>query len=67
VKAPTLVIRAGAEPTLVAQETVERLGRENPRIHVVTVAGAGHNIHFAHFTEFMTRLRDVLSQPAATL
>src|SRR5437762_10153482 len=44
VKAPTLVIRAGAEPALVSQETAERLSRENPRIRVVTVPGAGHKI-----------------------
>lgn len=63
VQAPTLVIRAGAEPALVSQETAERLTRENPRIQVVTVPGAGHNIHFAHFDEFMTQLRQVLSHP----
>jgi esterase len=67
VKAPTLVIRAGAEPTLVSQETAERLSRENPRIDVVTVPEAGHNIHFAHFNEFMAHLREVLSQPAVTV
>jgi esterase len=65
VKAPTLVIRAGAEPALVSQETADRLTRENSRIHVVTVPGAGHNIHFAHFDEFMTHLRQMLSQPVA--
>lgn len=63
VQVPTLVIRAGAEPPLVSQETAERLTRENPRIQVVTVPGAGHNIHFAHFDQFMTHLGDVLSQP----
>jgi pimeloyl-ACP methyl ester carboxylesterase len=63
VKAPTLVIRAGAEPALVSQETAERLSRENPRIQVVTAPGAGHNIHFAHFDQFMTHLRQMLSQP----
>ena len=63
VQAPTLVIRAGAEPPLVSQETAERLTRENPRIQVVTVPGAGHNIHFAHFDEFMPHLRQVLAQP----
>ena len=67
VKAPTLVIRAGAEPALVSLETAERLSRENDRIHVVTVPGAGHNIHFAHFDDFMIHLRGVLSQPAATV
>jgi esterase len=67
VKAPALVIRAGAEPMLVSQETAERLSRENSRIHVVTVPEAGHNIHFAHFDAFMTHLRDGLSQPAATV
>jgi pimeloyl-ACP methyl ester carboxylesterase len=63
VQAPTLVIRAGAEPALVSQGTAERLSRENPRIQVVTVPGAGHNIHFAHFDEFMPQLREVLAQP----
>jgi pimeloyl-ACP methyl ester carboxylesterase len=67
VQAPTLVIRAGAEPALVSQETAERLSRENPRIQVVTVPGAGHNIHFAHFDEFMTHLRQVLSQPVGAV
>lgn len=66
VQAPTLVIRAGAEPTLVSAETAERLSRENPRIRVVTVPGAGHNIHFAHFDQFMTHLRQTLSEPVAT-
>ncbi|MBV8716081.1 MAG: alpha/beta hydrolase [Chloroflexi bacterium] len=65
VQCPTLVIRAGAEPPLVSQETAERLTRENPRIEVVTVPGAGHNIHFAHFNEFMPILRQFLSQPVA--
>ena len=64
VQCPTLVIRAGAEPPLVSQETAERLTRENPRIEVVTVPGAGHNIHFAHFDEFMPILRQFLTQPA---
>lgn len=63
VQAPTLVIRAGAEPPLVSLETTERLSRENPRIQVVTVPGAGHNIHFAHYDQFMTHLRQVLAQP----
>lgn len=67
VQAPTLVIRAGAEPALVSQETAERLSRENPRIQVVTVPGAGHNIHFAHFDEFMTHLRQALSQPVGAV
>jgi pimeloyl-ACP methyl ester carboxylesterase len=67
VQAPTLVIRAGAEPALVSEETAERLSRENPRIHVVTVPGAGHNIHFAHFDRFMTHLQQMLSQPIAAI
>jgi pimeloyl-ACP methyl ester carboxylesterase len=65
VQCPTLVIRAGAEPPLVSAETVERLKRENPRIDVITVPDAGHNIHFAHFDEFMPLLRAFLAQPAA--
>src|SRR5919202_949038 len=32
VTAPTLVIRGGAKPALVSEETAERLSRENPRI-----------------------------------
>ncbi len=63
VQTPTLVIRAGAEPPLVSQDTAERLSRENPRIQVVTVPGAGHNIHFAHFDAFMGHLRQALAQP----
>jgi esterase len=63
VQAPTLVIRAGAEPALVSLDTAERLSRENSRIQVVTVPGAGHNIHFAHFDEFMVHLRRALAQP----
>jgi len=65
VQCPTLVIRAGAEPPQVSQETAERLTRENPRIEVVTVPGAGHNIHFAHYDEFMPILRQFLAQPVA--
>jgi pimeloyl-ACP methyl ester carboxylesterase len=65
VTARTLVIRAGAEPALVSQETADRLTHENPRIRVVTVPAAGHNIHFAHFDAFMTHLRQVLSEPVA--
>src|SRR5579864_9390796 len=61
VQAPTLVIRAGAEPALVSVETAERLTRENPRIQVATVPGAGHNIHFAHFDQFMGPLREALA------
>ena len=64
IRARTLVIRAGAEPALVSQETADRLSRENSRIRVVTVPGAGHNIHFAHFDEFMPHLRQVLVEPA---
>jgi esterase len=63
VQCPTLVIRAGAEPALVSKETAERLTRENPRIQVVTVPDAGHNIHFAHFDAFMPILRQFLAQP----
>jgi len=64
VQCPTLVIRAGAEPPLVSRETVERLKRENPKIDVVTVPDAGHNIHFAHFDEFMPIFRAFVAQPA---
>jgi pimeloyl-ACP methyl ester carboxylesterase len=64
VRCPTLVIRAGAEPALVSAETAERLTRENSRIEVVTVPDAGHNIHFAHYDEFMPILRAFLAQPA---
>jgi len=63
VRCPTLVIRAGAEPPLVSEETAERLTRENPRIEVVTVPNAGHNIHFAHYDAFMPILRQFLAQP----
>jgi pimeloyl-ACP methyl ester carboxylesterase len=63
VKCPTLVIRAGGEPPLVSEQTAERLTRENPRIEVVTVPGANHNIHFAHFEAFMPLLRQFLSRP----
>jgi pimeloyl-ACP methyl ester carboxylesterase len=63
VQCPALVIRAGAEPPLVSQETAERLTHENPRIEVVTVPEAGHNIHFAHFDAFMPILRQFLAQP----
>jgi pimeloyl-ACP methyl ester carboxylesterase len=65
VQCPTLVMRAGGEPPLVSEETAARLTRENPRIEVVTVPGANHNIHFAHFDAFMPLLRQFLAQPAA--
>jgi esterase len=65
---PTLVIRAGQEPTGVTEKTVELLKAANNRIDVVTVPDAGHNIHFAHFEEFMPLLEQFLaiSRPAAT-
>jgi pimeloyl-ACP methyl ester carboxylesterase len=67
VRCPTLVIRAGAEPPLVSQETAERLERENPRIRVVTVPEAGHNIHFAHYDAFMPILRQFLARPVGVV
>jgi len=67
VQCPTLVIRAGAEPPLVSAETAERLQRENRRIEVVTVPNAGHNIHFAHFDEFMPLFRTFLAQPESAV
>ena len=66
VQCPTLVIRAGGEPPLVSEETAARLSRENPRIEVVTVPGANHNIHFAHFDAFMPLLRQFLAQPSGS-
>jgi pimeloyl-ACP methyl ester carboxylesterase len=67
VQSPTLVIRAGGEPPLVSEETASRLTRENPRIEVITVPGANHNIHFAHFDAFMPLLRQFLGQAVPPL
>jgi pimeloyl-ACP methyl ester carboxylesterase len=53
IQCPTLVIRAGQEPAAITEKTIELLRRANPRIDVVTVPEAGHNIHFAHFESFM--------------
>jgi pimeloyl-ACP methyl ester carboxylesterase len=64
IQCPTLVIRAGQEPPGISPETVELLEPTNPRIEVVTVPDAGHNIHFAHFDDFMVLLREFLTQPA---
>ena len=56
-------MRAGGPPALVSEDTAERLTRENARIEVVTIPGANHNIHFAHFDAFMPLLRLFLAQP----
>ena len=64
IQCPTLVIRAGQEPAGISAESVELLTATNPRIEVVTVPDAGHNIHFAHFEPFMVLLRQFLGQPA---
>jgi pimeloyl-ACP methyl ester carboxylesterase len=58
------VIRAGQEPASISEKTVELLKEANPRIEVVTVLDAGHNIHFAHFDEFMPLLNQFLAAPA---
>ena len=63
IQCPTLVMRAGGEPPLVSEQTAERLMRENPRIEVITVPDANHNIHFAHFDAFMPLLRQFLKRP----
>ena len=41
-----------------SDKTAARLTGENPRIEVITVPGANHNIHFAHFDAFMPLLRE---------
>jgi pimeloyl-ACP methyl ester carboxylesterase len=63
IQCPTLVIRAGQEPAGISPETVELLASTNPRIKVVTVPDAGHNVHFAHFEPFMVLLGEFLAQP----
>lgn len=65
IQCPTLVIRAGLEPPGISPRTVDLLKEANPRVQVVTVADAAHNIHFAHFGEFMPLLEQFLAQPAA--
>jgi pimeloyl-ACP methyl ester carboxylesterase len=64
IQCPTLVIRAGQEPPGISAKTVDLLKEANPRIEVVTVADAGHNVHFAHFGEFMPLLEQFLAEPA---
>lgn len=64
IQCPTLVIRAGQEPPGISPETVDLLKATNPRIEVVTVPDAGHNIHFAHFEPFMALLDRFLEAPA---
>jgi pimeloyl-ACP methyl ester carboxylesterase len=64
IQCPTLVIRAGQEPPGITPATVDLLKEANPRLDVVTVADAGHNIHFAHFDEFMPLLEQFLAEPA---
>jgi pimeloyl-ACP methyl ester carboxylesterase len=63
IKCPTLVIRAGQEPASITPPTVELLTAANPHLEVVTVADAGHNVHFAHFDEFMPLLEQFLAAP----
>jgi pimeloyl-ACP methyl ester carboxylesterase len=63
IQCPTLIIRAGQEPPGISAETVPLLEAANPRIAVETVPVAGHNVHFAHFEEFMVLLRPFLAQP----
>jgi pimeloyl-ACP methyl ester carboxylesterase len=65
IQCPTLVIRAGQEPAAITEETVELLQTTNPRIAVVTVPNAGHNVHFAHFESFMPLLQQFLGDPVA--
>jgi pimeloyl-ACP methyl ester carboxylesterase len=65
IQCPTLVIRAGQEPPGITPVTVDLLKQANPRIEVVTVADAGHDIHFAHFDEFMAVLEQFLPAPEA--
>jgi pimeloyl-ACP methyl ester carboxylesterase len=65
IKCPTLVMRAGQEPPGITPRTVELLKQANPRIEVVTVPDAAHNIHFAHFSDFMPLLEQFLAEPAA--
>jgi pimeloyl-ACP methyl ester carboxylesterase len=64
IQCPTLVVRAGQEPAGITPRTVHLLREANPRIEVVTVPDAGHNIHFAHFDEFMPLLEHFLAAPA---
>jgi len=64
IRCPTLVIRAGHEPASITPETVDLLKEANPRIEVVTVPDAAHNIHFAHFDAFMPLLEQFLAEPA---
>jgi pimeloyl-ACP methyl ester carboxylesterase len=63
IQCPTLVIRAGQEPPGISPETIDLLTATNPRIEVVTVPEAGHNIHFAHFEPFMALLGQFLEAP----
>jgi esterase len=60
IQCPTLVIRAGQEPAAITPKAIELMRQANPRIDVVTVPDAGHNIHFAHFESFMPLLERFL-------
>jgi pimeloyl-ACP methyl ester carboxylesterase len=65
IQCPTLVVRAGQEPPGISPKTVDLLKEANPRIEVVTVPDAGHNIHFAHFSEFLPLLEQFLTEPVS--
>ena len=65
IKCPTLVLRAGQEPAAISERTIDLLREANPRVEVVTVPEAGHNIHFAHFAAFMPLLEQFLVEPAS--
>jgi pimeloyl-ACP methyl ester carboxylesterase len=65
IQCPALVIRAGQEPAAITREIIDLLHAINPRIEVVTVPDAGHNVHFAHFEAFMPVLEGFLMEPGA--
>jgi pimeloyl-ACP methyl ester carboxylesterase len=65
IQCPILLIRAGQEPAAISPQAVAQLEAANPRLRIVTVPDAGHNVHFAHFAEFMPLFEPFVSSPAA--
>lgn len=62
VYAPTLILRAGAG-TVFGDATTRRVLRELPDARVITVEGAGHNIHAEKPAEFARLVLEFLRHP----
>ena len=60
-RCPTLLVRAAiARGGIVGEEAVS-LAKANPRVQVVTIPEADHNIHRGQFDAFMAEVEPFLS------